>query len=246
MERDRKESLLRALGDVGDDLVEMAGNYRASAGWKRWGAVAASLALVICLTAVALPYLPMGCSSADKSSPEANAPMTPEAPNEPPYTADKENSMADQESVQDVVTTYSAVMDAVVTMDMQQLTEMVATPLIRWQVGPFASAADLSEDAMERLYLAVMEREEPWRDPASASVGEIRKKLSQVLEGVHIYAPLNQKLPLNGALKELPRIEPQFLYVNGDTVRLEVLVDGRFMTFLIRMNEDGWRYVRVD
>ena len=117
--------------------------------------------------------------------------MTPEAPNEPPHTVGVENSMADQESVQDVVTTYSAVMDAVVTMDMQQLTEMVATPLIRWQVGSFASAADLSEDAMERLYLAVMEREEPWRDPASASVGEIRKKLSQVLEGVHIYAPLN-------------------------------------------------------
>jgi hypothetical protein len=130
-------------------------------------------------------------------------------------------------------------------MDMQYLTETVVTPLVRWQVERFASAADLSEDGLERLYLAVTEQEMPLQEAAAASVGTIRKKLSQVLEGIHIYAPLNRKLPIDGALRELPLIEPQFLHVSGQTVRLDVLVDGKPMYVTLVVEDDCWRYVSV-
>lgn len=164
-------------------------------------------------------------------------PVTPQTPPAQDY-ADKENAYTE-------ITTQSTVTYAVNAMDMQYLTEIVVTPLVRWQVERFASAADLSEDGLERLYLAVAEQEMPLQEAAAASVGTIRKKLSQVLEGIHIYAPLNRKLPIDGALKELPLIEPQFLHVSGQTVRLDVLVDGKPMYVTLVVEDDCWRYVSV-
>jgi len=54
----KQEKLFRALGDIGADLVEKAETktFRPKQ-WRRWGALAACLALVLCLTAVAVPYL---------------------------------------------------------------------------------------------------------------------------------------------------------------------------------------------
>lgn len=253
MKTDREEKLLQALNDVGDDLVTGAGNYQASAGgWKRWGAAAASLALVISLSVLALPYLPMGCGSADKVEHNSTPPETSdwldnsltgdsaEDCDQPMEEPDASSSPDSSEPSDDTVT------DAVAAMDMHYLTEIVAKPLIRWQVGSFASASDLSEDALERLYLAVMERDEPWRDPAAASAGEIRKVLAKTLEGIHIYAPLNKDLPLDGALQELPEIVSEHLYVTGQTVTLTVRVDGHPMTITILLDGDDWRYVSVD
>ena len=59
----KQEKLFTALADVGDDLLDMAQNKRFVNPWKRWGKIAACLAVVICLTALALPYFPMGCGS---------------------------------------------------------------------------------------------------------------------------------------------------------------------------------------
>lgn len=259
MKTDREEKLLRALNDVGDDLVTGAGNYRAAAGgWKRWGAIAASLALVISLTALALPYLPIGCSSAEKSGEDSTKPelsdrtessLTGDAVNDsdlpnqaPPMEEPDSPSPAPDSSEPSEYT----VTDAVAAMDMQYLTQTVAVPLIRWQVGSFASAADLSEEGLERLYLAVMERDEPWRDPTAVSAGEIRQKLAQVLEGVHIYAPLNKKLPVDDVLRVLPEVISEHLYVTGQTAALTVRVNGRPMTITILLDGDSWRYVCVD
>ena len=73
----KQERILEALNDIGDDLLDMAQNRRFVNHWKRWGRTAACLALVICLTALALPYFPVGCgSSTETAAPEA----APEAP----------------------------------------------------------------------------------------------------------------------------------------------------------------------
>ena len=68
----KQEKLLEALTGVGDDLLELAQNKRFPNPWRRWGKIAACLALVLCLTALALPYLPMGCGSAKSEAPMAD------------------------------------------------------------------------------------------------------------------------------------------------------------------------------
>lgn len=65
---------MEALTDIGDDLLEMAGTRRFVNPWRRWGRTAACLALVVCLAALALPYLPMGCGSSTSTSESAEAP----------------------------------------------------------------------------------------------------------------------------------------------------------------------------
>lgn len=67
----KQEKLMHALTDVGDDLLEMANHRRFPNHWKKWGRTAACLALVLCLTAVALPYFPMGCGSSASMSENA-------------------------------------------------------------------------------------------------------------------------------------------------------------------------------
>ena len=71
----KKEDLLRALGDVGEDLLHMAEHKKFYNQWKRWASIAACLALVVSLSVLALPYFPMGCgSSAEKTEAAAEAP----------------------------------------------------------------------------------------------------------------------------------------------------------------------------
>lgn len=77
----KQEKIFEALSGVGDDLLELAQNRRFVNHWKRWGRTVACLALVLCLTALALPYFPIGCgSSTGTVAPEA----APEAPAEMP------------------------------------------------------------------------------------------------------------------------------------------------------------------
>lgn len=64
----KQEKLMQALTDVGDDLLEMANHRRFPNHWKLWGRTAACLALVLCLTAVALPYFPRGCGAATETA----------------------------------------------------------------------------------------------------------------------------------------------------------------------------------
>ncbi len=82
----KNEDLFRAIGDVGDDLIHMAEHRRFSGQWKKWLSMAASIALIVSLGALALPYFPMGCG-AKSAAPEA-------APEEPKYSMD----VMDQES----------------------------------------------------------------------------------------------------------------------------------------------------
>lgn len=70
----KQEKIIDALGDIGDDLLLMAHTRRFVSHWKRWLRTAACLALVICLTALALPYLPIGCGSSSKDSTETAMP----------------------------------------------------------------------------------------------------------------------------------------------------------------------------
>lgn len=72
----KQEKIFEALTDIGDDLLELARNKRYINHWKRWGRTAACLALVLCLTALVLPYFPMGCGSATEEA----APSVEEAP----------------------------------------------------------------------------------------------------------------------------------------------------------------------
>ena len=80
----KQEKLFEALADVGDDLVQMAQEKRYVNHWKRWGRTAACLALVICLTVLALPYLPVGCGAKEEAA-KTEAPA--EAPAETPAEA---------------------------------------------------------------------------------------------------------------------------------------------------------------
>ncbi|MBP3633833.1 MAG: hypothetical protein J6J43_04585 [Oscillospiraceae bacterium] len=63
-----KEQLFEALSDVGDDLLVMAERKHFASPWRKWGQTAAVLAVVVCLTALALPYFPAGCGAAPKSA----------------------------------------------------------------------------------------------------------------------------------------------------------------------------------
>lgn len=66
----KHEMLFRALTEIGDDLLLMAQNKKFVNPWKRWGKLAACIALVVCLAAISLPYFPMGCGAA-KQAPAA-------------------------------------------------------------------------------------------------------------------------------------------------------------------------------
>lgn len=72
-----KETLFEALSDVGDDLLVMAEHKRFVSPWRRWGQTAAVLAVVVCLSALAVPYLGGSCGqSADMAYTTAQAPMS--------------------------------------------------------------------------------------------------------------------------------------------------------------------------
>ena len=62
----KKEFLFRALGEVGDDLIHMAEHRKFSSQWKKWVSLAACFVLIISLSALVLPYFPMGCGSSMK------------------------------------------------------------------------------------------------------------------------------------------------------------------------------------
>ena len=66
----KKEYLFRALGDVGDDLIHMAETRKFYNQWKKWVSLAACLALIVSLSALVLPYFPMGCGSSKESTTE--------------------------------------------------------------------------------------------------------------------------------------------------------------------------------
>ena len=84
------ERIFRAIADVGDDLVARAENEAKphSSAWLRWGALAASCALVIGIAAIALPRMGLGSkmkSAADTAAQYemSKAAVTEEACEEP-------------------------------------------------------------------------------------------------------------------------------------------------------------------
>lgn len=64
----KHEKLFEALTNIGDDLLLMAENMRFPNPWRRWGKLAACIALVLCLGIAALPYFPIGCGAAEESA----------------------------------------------------------------------------------------------------------------------------------------------------------------------------------
>lgn len=82
-----KETLFQALSDVGDDLLDMAENKRFVNPWRKWGQMAAVLAVVVCLGALAAPYL----SNAGEQGQKA-------APSQSLYTAMEETQMLTTDS----------------------------------------------------------------------------------------------------------------------------------------------------
>lgn len=121
----KQERIFEALSGIGDDLLTMAQERRFPNAWRRWGRTAACIALVLCLTAIALPYFPIGCGSsteapASTEEPAAQAPAEMEgavkeeakteeaAPQEEPK---KEEAMADttqenEENTSEVVSVW--------------------------------------------------------------------------------------------------------------------------------------------
>lgn len=91
----KQEKIFEALSGVGDDLLQMAQDRRFPNAWRRWGRTAACLALVVCLTAIALPYFPIGCGSSTEAPAMAEPPAaTQEAA--PMENAVKEESKAEE------------------------------------------------------------------------------------------------------------------------------------------------------
>ena len=111
----KQEKLFEALCNIGDDLILMAQNKRYINHWKRWGRTAACLALVLCLTVLALPYFPMGCGTKEEAPAEAPAETPAETPAERPAETPAETPAeapaeeAEQEAApQEVVTVWFA------------------------------------------------------------------------------------------------------------------------------------------
>lgn len=96
----KQEKLFQSLADIGDDLLMMAQNRTFLNPWKRWGKLAACIALVLCLGIVALPYFPMGCGSSMEMAPTEIPAQTPaETPAErPAEEAPAEEEAVEQES----------------------------------------------------------------------------------------------------------------------------------------------------
>lgn len=99
------EKLFSALGDVGEDLLQMAEQRRFVNPWRRWGVLAACFALVVSFSVLALPYFPMGCG-ASSEAPMAQGDMeyvvsdsvAEEAPMESPETDGKGQSVTEEQS----------------------------------------------------------------------------------------------------------------------------------------------------
>ena len=100
----KKEDLLQAIGDVGDDLLHMAEHKKFPNYWRKWVPLAACMVLVISLSILVLPYFPMGCGSSMKEEAAMDA-AAPEAPAAAP------ESMQDA-AMEESTTEDSADMDA--------------------------------------------------------------------------------------------------------------------------------------
>lgn len=97
MKEQQKEDLFRALGEVGSDLVDMAEKRTfAPRRWRRWGSIAAGLAVAVCLTALALPYFPSGCGASSENTEDysRSAPDENEAAYEEETAAEGRDSAA--------------------------------------------------------------------------------------------------------------------------------------------------------
>ena len=106
----KQEFLMEALSGIGDDLIRLAETRRFPNPWRRWGKLAACIALVLCLGVLALPWLPMGCGAAQApemapaaSAPEsapmespADFPIADEAPAEEPMEPPKQDAVSEE------------------------------------------------------------------------------------------------------------------------------------------------------
>lgn len=93
----KQDILMEALTGIGDDLLQLAQTKRFPNPWRQWGKVAACMALVLCLSVLALPYLPIGCgaSQAPADAPAATAPEAME-PGEAPMEFPADRPTADE------------------------------------------------------------------------------------------------------------------------------------------------------
>lgn len=97
----REKMLFRALTEIGDDLLLMAQQKRFPNPWKRWGKLAASIALVLCLATFALPYLPMGCGSAGAPKTESVTTTTTESTEAESRAEETEECVKEESAVEE-------------------------------------------------------------------------------------------------------------------------------------------------
>lgn len=149
----RAEDLIRALGDVGDDLIQLAQSKKTVSPWKKWVSLAACTVLVISLGMLTLPYFPMGCgaSSEEPQAPDLQADMeyvvseseAEEAPMESPVE-DKETGSGVTEGAVEA-SMEAQVRLAVETDDTQWLLETFVKPRTEgnWTLEKATYADDL-------------------------------------------------------------------------------------------------------
>lgn len=88
---------MEALTGIGDDLLQLAQTKRFPNPWRQWGKLVACMALVLCLSVLALPYLPTGCGSSEAPA-DAPAAAAPEAmePGDPPMELPADRPVAEE------------------------------------------------------------------------------------------------------------------------------------------------------
>ena len=115
----KKEYLFQALGDVGDDLIHMAETRKFYNQWKKWVSMAACLALIVSLSALVLPYFPMGCGSSKATEQAAPTAMEERPMEEAKAEAPAEAAPADKEKIE----MYESVAEEAATVEEEKMEE---------------------------------------------------------------------------------------------------------------------------
>lgn len=169
----KKETLLRALSDIGEDLIHMAEKKKFTNQWKKWGALAACAAVVIGIGAAALTRLPMD-GGVSKETPMLDADLeyavsesvteeeaAPAEPQEAP-AADAAGTVVELKAK--VHPTEEEVERAIEEGAYDLLLDTFVKPLAAQEVGDFLTGAGgvvtLDHEHLNRVFLSTLTLED--------------------------------------------------------------------------------------